>query len=391
MNYAELSALLEPLGQEALRTAVELAPREEDYLRHFQALSRRDAPELARAALEVAIQRGKAAVKFPFADRLYFTREALEQASPWEVAIYRAGRFRGFERLLDLGCSAGGDTLALAGVAPATGLDLDPLRLAMGRLNAQALELGERARFVQADLRQPLPFRKLEGAALFFDPARRSAGRRLRSVQSYQPPLDILRTWLVDYPALGVKISPGVDLAQVEAYEAEVEFISLHGELKEAALWFGPLKTARHRATLLPGGQSLVDGGAGPLPTSQPRAYIYEPDPAVLRAGLVAELGEQIGAVQLDPDIAYLTGDRRVQTPFARLWAVEGWLPFNVKKLRTYLRQRGVGQVTVKKRGSPLQPDELLRLLRLQGDEQRVVFLTHLRGEPIAVVAYPNR
>jgi len=99
MNYAELSALLEPLGQEALRTAVELAPREEDYLRHFQALSRRDAPELARAALEVAIQRGKAAVKFPFADRLYFTREALEQASPWEVAIYRAGRFRGFERL----------------------------------------------------------------------------------------------------------------------------------------------------------------------------------------------------------------------------------------------------------------------------------------------------
>ncbi len=386
MNLDEFRSLLSPAGQEALSAAVALDPREEDYLRCFQLLSRRFPPDQARAALEIAIQRRAAATKFPFAGRLFFSREALEQASSWEVATYRAGRLREFERILDLGCSAGGDTLALAGSAPVVGVDIDPLRLAMAEANLRAQGLEERAYLIRADLRQPLPVRRLDRAAVFFDPARRAAGRRLRSVESYQPPLDTVRMWLEDYPAIAVKTSPGVDLAQLEGYDAEVEFISLNGELKEAALWFGALKTAQRRATLLPGGHTLT-GVAAPLPIHAPGAYIYEPDPAVLRAGLVTLLGEGIGAAQLDPDIAYLTADDLVATPFARAWSVEGWLPFSIKSLRAYLRERNVGRVTVKKRGSPLQPEALIRSLRLQGDEERVIFLTHLDGRPISVIA----
>jgi len=206
-------------------------------------------------------------------------------------------------------------------------------------------------------------------------------------VDHYQPPLAVVRTWLADVPAVSVKVSPGVDLSQLEGYDAEVEFISLNGELKEAALWFGLLKSSHRRATLLPGGHTL-SGVAEPLPLREPGAYIYEPDPSVLRAGLVALLGERIGAAQLDPDIAYLTADHPVATPFARWWAVEDWLPFSLKSLRQYLRQRSVGRVTVKKRGSPLQPEALIHDLRLQGEQERVVFLTHLRGRPIAVVAF---
>jgi SAM-dependent methyltransferase len=386
MNLGEFRSLLSPAGQEALRAAVALTPREEDYLRYFQELSRRFAPDLARSSLEIAIQRRAAATKFPFADQLFFSREALEQASSWEVAVYRSGRLRGFNRILDLGCSAGGDTLALAGAAPVVGVDIDPLRLAMAEANLRALEREERSRLIRADLRQPLPLRCLDHTAIFFDPARRAAGRRLRSVESYQPPLQIVRMWLEDYPAIAVKVSPGVELAQLEGYDAEVEFISLNGELKEAALWFGPLKSAHRRATLLPAGHTLTEAAAA-LPIRQPGAYIYEPDPAVLRAGLVAVLGEQIGAAQLDPDIAYLTADHRVSTPFARVWTVEGWMPFSVKRLRSYLRERNVGRVTVKKRGSPLQPEALIHDLRLQGDEERLVFLTHLSGRPISLIA----
>ena len=94
-----------------------------------------------------------------------------------------------------------------------------------------------------------------------------------------------------------------------------------------------------------------------------------------------------MGAAQLDPDIAYLTADNLKPTPFARAWKVEDWFPFGMKRLRSALRQRGVGRVVVKKRGSPLQPEALIRDLRLKGEHERVVFLTHLRGRPIVILS----
>jgi len=385
MDLVSFRALLTAAGQEALLEAERRQPREEDFLAHFQVLERTYPRPVAQAALETAILRREATAKFPMAARMYFTREALEQASASEVARYRAERYRSFRFVADLGCSIGGDSLALAAVTGLIGLDLDPLRLALARANLAALDLIQDALFVQADLRQPLPL--AGGLALFFDPARRSGGRRVHSTRFYNPPLTRLLDWLPDYPDLGVKISPGVDLEELHPYPAEIEFISLKGELKEAALWFGSLKTATRRATVLPGEHSLTEIPGAALPLRDPGAYLYEPDPAVIRAGLVTTLGMQLEAGQLDAQIAYLTADREMQTPFGRSWQVTDWFPFGLKRLRAYLRQRGVGRVVVKKRGSPLEPDELIRDLRLKGDQEAVIFLTHLRGEPIVIIA----
>ena len=126
------------------------------------------------------------------------------------------------------------------------------------------------------------------------------------------------------------------------------------------------------------------------LMLSEPRAYIYEPDPAILRAGLVGALGAQLHAAQLDPTIGYLTADTRIESPFARVWEVEDWLPFQLKRLRAAMRERNVGRLTVKKRGSPLVPEELIQDLRLEGEEEKVLFLTQQMGKPIVVIAKPN-
>jgi len=392
MDLGAFRSLLTPAGQGALQAAAALEPREVDYLAHFQALRRRYPQELARAALEIAILRAEAGAKFPFAEKMYFTREALEQASAWQVADYRAGRYRGFDFILDLGCSLGGDTLALAGAALTLGIDRAPLRLCMAQANLAALGLDQRATLLQADLSQPLPLGGLSGeVGLFFDPARRTGGRRVYSVKAYQPPLEIVLQWLPAFPALGVEISPGARLEELGGYDAEVEFISLGGELKEAMLWFGPLKSAERRATVLPGPHTMTGSGEQPPPAlSEPLDWLYEPDPAVLRAGLVRALGARLEAAQLDPDIAYLTAAEVVITPFARLWRVEAWFPFGLKRLREYLRARRVGRLTVKKRGSPWQPEALIRELRLHGEAERTLFLTHLRGRPIAILAEPQ-
>lgn len=397
MDIHGLQALLTPQGRRALAEAEARQPREQDFLSHYSSLSRRYPPDLARAALETAILRIEAADKFPQSGQMVFTRPALEQATSLQVSAYRSGRYSGFERLLDLGCSIGGDTLALAARLPTLALDLDSLRLEMARLNLAALLPDRPVDFLQADLTKSLPVQLSPRLGLFFDPGRRIQGRRIYSVHLYQPPLEVIQSWLPHAPALGVKLSPGVDLDELRDYDAEIEFISLQSELKEALLWFGPLKSAVRRAALLPGPHVLeANPEALGLPPvlDQPRAYLYEPDPAVLRAGLVRQLGAQIGAVQLDPDIAYLTSDRLINTPFAKAFIVEDWLPFNLKRLRAALRVRGVDQVIVKKRGSPIQPEALIRALRLKpgsGDGvQRIVFLTHLRGRPIALICLPS-
>jgi SAM-dependent methyltransferase len=391
MDLSSFHQLLTPSGQAALDAAAALQPREADFLQLFTRLSKEYSPALARAALETAILRQEAVGKFPQAERMYFTREALEQASPQAVSAYRARRYQGFQRLVDLGCSIGGDTLALAELAPVGGIDLDPLRLALAQANLAALGLAHQALFVQADLLDGLPLASRPSVGLFFDPARRAQGRRVFSTADYLPPLERVLDWLPRFPALGVKISPGVQWDELLPYPAEVEFVSLNGEMKEAVLWFGPLRTARRRATLLPGEHTLEAGDdpspSGELPLVEPQAYLYEPDAAVLRAGLVADLGRILGAAQLDADIAYLTAPEYQETPFARAWTVEAWFPFSLKGLRAELRARGVGRLTVKKRGSPLQPEALIRDLRLKGDAERTIFLTHLRGRPIVILA----
>jgi len=382
--------LLTPAGQELIQAAYSRSPRESDFLIHLQTLSHRYPAHLARLALEIAILRLEARDKFPFAERLFFTRQAMEQASSYAVSSYRAARFREFPRVADLGCSVGGDTFALAKLAPTLGVDLDPLRLRMATANLDALGLIARTQLLQADLTLHLPLEP-GSSALFFDPARRTGQRRIFSVQQYQPPLSVIEGWLPRFPEIGVKISPGVDLAELDRYEAEVEFISLHGELKEAVLWFGALKTAHRRATILPGLHQLFatqssPSSAQPIPVTEPGSYLYEPDPAVIRSGLLDVLAHMLGASQLDPQIAYLTSSRLLPTPFARLWVIEDWLPFQLKRLRHYLRQRQVGHVTVKKRGSPLEPEALIHQLRLKGDQERILVLTHLRGEPIVLI-----
>ena len=390
MDLASFKRLMTPAGQEALAHAQQMEPREVDFLRLYQHLEKTHPRDLARAALEIAVLRLEGSSKYPQSDKMYFTTEALEQSSSFMISAYRAARYRSYMHLLDLGCSIGGDTVNLADYAPTIGVDIDPLRLAMAQANTQALGFSDQVRFIQADLTSSLPVSGSNRMAAFFDPARRAAGKRVYSVRDYTPLLDIVKGWIPVIPSLGVKISPGVKVDEIRSYDAEIEFISLKGELKEAVLWFGPLKTAQFRATVLPGPHTLVAvDSQSSLPLGEPGVYLYEPDPAVLRAGLVSVLGNQIGAYQVDSDIAYLCTENQVVTPFARAWQVEDWFPFGLKRLRAYLRERGVGKIVVKKRGSPLQPEELIRMLRLRGDEQRTVFLTHLVGRPIVIVCFP--
>ena len=95
------------------------------------------------------------------------------------------------------------------------------------------------------------------------------------------------------------------------------------------------------------------------------------------------------GGRLLDGSIAYVAADRPPATPLARGWRVTDVLPFSVARLRALLRARGVGRVTVKKRGSAVDAEALRRQLRLTGSGEAVVVLTRRAGAPTVLVCDP--
>jgi SAM-dependent methyltransferase len=361
-------------------------------LRLITHLRRELAPQQAGAALELARLRKKAVAKFgDDAARMYFTREALEQASAPSICNWRAVTFVTREdlRVVDACCGIGADSLAFARAgAQVIGLDIDPLRVEMARLNASALGIVN-ARFEVADVRA---FDSLPDADLiFFDPGRRDrSGRRVFDVEDYKPPLSTIRAWRAGQ--IVVKISPGVEIAQLTQYldeGARVSFVSADGDLKEALLVLGGRLVGA--AVLLENGAVHVwhEHWADATVAEAPRKWLVEPDPALIRAGLVADAAEKFGGALLDPEIAYITTEEQPVSPWVRAWRILDWMPFNLKKLRAYLREQGVGSVTVKKRGTAVTPEELIAKLKLDrgiNSGSRTIVLTRCRGEHIMII-----
>jgi len=393
LNLLTLHTLTSPLGDAAIAATHNLNSTEESFLACLTKLQKQFDSDLAKAALETVILRKKAQTKFSRADLMYFTRAGLEMASGELISRYRAKRFTDFDSVADLCCGVGGDSIGLASTvetrrgASLQAIDNDPLHLALAQLNLAAYNA--RADFIQSDLAAQKP---PQADAYFFDPSRRAAHKRIFSVREYQPPLSLIES-LLPKPA-AVKISPGVKLSEIERYDCETEFISVDGELKEAVLWFGEFKTISRRATLLrPDHDSLhltEDlSFSSPLSLVSPLSFLYEPDPSVLRAGLVTTLARQMEAQQIDADIAYLTSARKTATPWARVFFIEVAMPFSQKRLREKLRAMNVGRVTIKKRGSPLDVDEFARSLKLKGEEERIIFLTHVKGKAWVLIGNP--
>lgn len=380
-----LRALLTEQGQQALFAAAAAEPDEASFLPLFQRLSKSFPRELARSAIEQVLLRKKALKKFPHAESMFFLREALEQASSQQIAAWRSRRFAESTLVFDMGCGIGGDALELALVARVLAVDRDRERLRVLQLNAEQLGRDGQLHCIQADVTS-LPAAPPEGSTFFFDPARRIDGRRVHHVHAYQPNLSSIPVWLRHMQGGGIKVSPAVRLKELEAIDCEVEFISLGRQLKEAVLWVGVLKSAERRATILPERVSLVDSAHYPAEVSEAQAFLYEPDPAILRAGLVRSLGRKLGLRQLDATISLLTGPERVDSPFVRRYSLHAVLPNGFKKLRAELRNRGIGTVTIKKRGSAVDVEEYRRKLRAEGEGEGTILLTRVQGRKVALL-----
>ncbi len=375
MDLATFETLLTPGGQLLLSEIAARAGIESD-LALGTRLRKTYVPGLVAAAVTQNHLRGKAVAKFgPDAARMYFTHDALEQSTRSSVATHRASRLAsmGATSVIDLGCGIGGDLIALARAGlEVRGVERDPVRAAIATANLQALDLtGE----VVCGDAQEVAIRPDEVA--FIDPARRDARGRTFSTADLQPPWDWVRQLLTGRAV--AKVMPGLAHDAVPA-GVEAEWVSDGGDLVEACLWGVPFASTRRRATVLPSRAGLVADGE-PVAVADTGTHLFEPDDAVIRAGLVSEFAATIGGWLPDPHIAYVSADHAADTDLARGFRIVDELPFREKPLKAALQVRRVGTLTIKKRGVDIVPEEVVRRMKLKGPNKALVVMTRVQGQ----------
>ena len=331
----------------------------------------------AGALVETTRLRRKAVAKLgDRASRWLFTDEALQQATTSAVARHRAQRLAG-RVVHDATCSIGTELSALRDVADhLVGSDIDDVRLAMARHNLGP-DLGPDLALCRADALHPLTAGS--GVVVLLDPARRSGGRRRFDPRAFAPPLDELAA-VYRGRATVVKCAPGIDFEAVRGlgFDGEIEVTSSGGSVREACLWSAELAEpgVRRRATVLDRAEVITDADADDCRVAAPGRWIVDPDGAVVRAGLVRHYAARHGLWQLDPDIAYLTGDRLPAG--VRGFEILDQLPMREKFLRQRLSELDCGPLEILVRGVDIDPDTLRRPLRPGGGQPVPLVVTRI-------------
>ncbi|HWV78207.1 MAG TPA: class I SAM-dependent methyltransferase [Isoptericola sp.] len=407
MDAASVSKLLSPDGWALLSS---LPPYDEKQAMALATRLRADGvdADLAAAALTQSRLRAKARAKLgDFADGMLFTPDGVEQATRLVVAALHARRYlaAGVTKVADLTSGIGADALAFAGVGlRVLATDVDEITAALATVNLR--------HFPEAEVRHAdglaldLAAEGVDG--VYADPARRTrGGRRVFDPAAYAPPLDAVWDLRAQVPALGIKVGPGIP-HQGLPDDAETQWVSVDGDVVEAGLWFGPLAPdgpGRSALVLTTTGGTTASrtlradlGTAELVPdVGDVGAYLYEPDGAVIRAGLVAHAAAELGGRLLDRTIAYVTTDQPAPpppagaAPLATGYRVLDVMPFNLKRLKAYLRERGVGRLTIKKRGTAVTPEQLRAQLSPKGDAEATLVLTRVGGAQHVLVVEPLR
>jgi THUMP domain-like len=374
-------------------------------------------PVTVAAALTQSRLRQRGEAKFgTFAAGMLFTPDGLEQATRLEVAARHAQRYvsAGIERVVDLGCGIGSDAMAFASFErEVVAVDQDDLTAAVATVNLRhwptaTVRLGDVTTMELDELGLGAP-----GTGVWVDPSRRTPGRstasgatrRVSDPESFSPPWSFVRSLAGRGPATGVKLPPGIahrHLPSAVDGQVEAQWVSVGGEAVECTVWWGPLaREGVVRSALVLGGgdgagelRELAGDPVERLATAAPAdvragSWLHEPDPAVVAAGLVPRLAADLGAQGLAKGPTYLVTASAATSPFARTYLVEDLLPYQLKTLRAYLRDRDVGRLTIKKRGVAVDPDQLRRQLRPTGDAEATIALARVGTQQTVLVLRP--
>lgn len=378
-------------GPDAEPYLAEAAASTVDELSLLTRLRKTLSADKARLVVEQAALRRRAVTKFSRAAQMYFSSVGFEQATDEVTADYKAGRFPIDQPLLDLCCGIGGDLLSLALRGPTIGVDRSSLAISRAAANCElyAAIHGDKFRGSAKQGEAQTQF-VTQCTAWHIDPDRRPAGKRTTRVELHEPSVEVLESMLAVNGNAAIKLAPAAELPTDWIARCEAEWVSRRGECKQLVAWFGTLaqNAGFRRATVLTDAapQSLVGLPLVEVPSvATLDRFLYDPDAAVLAADLLGVLAQKYQIAAVHPGSVYLTGVSSELGGFAQTWEILDEMPFDVRRVRTWLAERRVGRLEIKKRGLDVDVEKLRRELQLTGDAALGLILVR-RGDRVSAV-----
>lgn len=332
--------------------------------------------------------------KFSKSEEMFFTSLSLEQSTGERIARHIAKRFKPTWKVADLTCGLGGNAIFLAEqVKKVVAVDLEEEKINCARENAAAYGVAKKIDFIIGDAFENIPE---DVNAFFLDPARDRVGEtKTRSFLNSRPSLlDILPKLFAITHNVAIKISPAFSYEELNQLpeEPEVEIISEDNNCKVAMLWFGDFKTAKRRATGFKGEEffTFIDNNA-PTKTSPLKKYLYEPNKAISKAHLIDEVAAKFSLARINYNLSFLTGDELINTEVSnifRKFKIVACESFSLKKLKEFLKERGITRAEVMSKNFPMTPEEIRKRTKLKDGGAVVLIFTVLENnEEVLILA----
>ncbi|MGE0757846.1 MAG: hypothetical protein AB7F89_02055 [Pirellulaceae bacterium] len=353
-----------------------------------QSLRRELSAPRVHLILEQYELRERARVKFARADEMFFTRQLLEQATDEWIARYKAHRTAGCPCWIDLCCGLGGELVGRGPSGRVLGVDRDPVAVELARANGRVY--GVAAKCLAADAAR-VAVEEADGWHL--DPDRRGTGRRVTHGDAFEPGNAVWDALWRRQPHGCIKLAPATELNAAWCERSEREWIGSRRECRQQVVWCGRFAEAagQHRATLVAqdgSWQSIVAPPDLPAPIGRRLGrYVFDPASVLGAAKLIGAVAATQQLEVLQWEAGYVTGDHRCDCPFLTAFEVLEELPCDLRRLRTALRRREIGQLEIKTRGVDLDPRNLLRDLRLGGPEKRTLLISGPDHQRRAILA----
>jgi len=397
MTFEELNRLLEP----EIQALLALHSSDDPAVFALRFHGRRELP--VRAIAEQLACRRKALKKLPLLSRrnLLYTPLALEQASGERTAEYKASLLSG-KRLIDLSGGLGVDTMLMARVfQEVVYCERDPLlcavvehNLKMSGISNVSVKQGDSISLFAA-----YPDNYFDW--VFIDPARREEGRRSIALKAASPDVEASHDLLLrKAQRVCIKASPALEISGLKKLLPALQkilVVSVDRECREILLLLergyaadGPVKV---KAVCLNSDSEEItevvgSGVADRVVGTAVKEYLYEPDPAIIKARLSAGLAADLGLEFVNKSVDYLTADRKIEAFPGRTFRVVECLPWKPKSFRAFLERHNINGASIQRRDFPLSTAELRKKYRLLESERAFLFFTKdAAGHPLCIYA----
>ena len=356
-----------------------------------------------RAMAEQLACRQKAVKKLPIFSQynLLYTPLALEQSSGERTAVYRASLMSG-KKLIDLSGGLGVDSMTLARVfQEVVYCERDSLLCAVVEHNLKVAGVAnvEVKNGDSISMLAEYPDNSFDW--IFVDPARREEGRRSIALEAASPNVVDCHDLLLRHAQwVCIKASPALEISGLKKLLPALHTIvvvSVDRECKEILLLLERAYPSdgqvQVKAVCLSSDSAeiteVVGGGDAPrVVVAAVKEYLYEPDPAIIKARLSAVLARDSGLQFVNKSVDYLTRDRKIEAFPGRMFRVVECVPYKPKSFRAFLERHAIAGASIQRRDFPLSAEELRKKYRLRESERAFLFFTRdAAGHPLCIYA----